>query len=284
MHIFLSYASPDKGAAESIAFSLRNRGYKVFLDRDDLPAGQSYDEQIWRAVKKSQFFIFLISPDSVAEGRYALTELKFARRKWNDPSGRMLPVLVRKTPLDTVPSYLKAVTILEPAGNIAAETSSTIDDMRQASRLVPAAWRVAAKLPARYRYAIAIGTSCAVAALLAFVFSGRSDPSRLIQMAPAPPAASPAAASINCKEEGTLRSLEGNVQTSIVFTNKENRPIHVYWLDYDGKRILYETLGTGQVFSIQTYVTHPWLITDAKDNCKAIYMPTSKRLEVSVDG
>ena len=293
MHIFLSYASPDKGAAESIAFSLRNRGYTVFLDRDDLPAGQSYDEQIWRAVKRSQFFIFLISPNSVAEGRYALTELKFARRKWNDPSGRVLPVLVRKTPLDTVPSYLKAVTILEPSGNIAAETSATIDDMRQASRLVSAAWRVAAKLPARYRYAIAIGTSCAVAALLAFVFSGRSDSSRFIAPAPAPPAASaappaasaaPPAASINCKEEGTLRSLEDKVQTSIVFTNKEDQPIRVYWLDYDGKRIPYGTIGKGEVFSTQTYVTHPWLITDAKDNCKAIYMPTSKRLEVSVDG
>jgi TIR domain/VHL beta domain len=278
MHIFLSYAAPDKGAAESIAFSLRNRGYKVFLDRDDLPAGQSYDEQIWGAVKKSQFFIFLISPDSVAEGRYALTELKFARRKWNEPSGRVLPVLVRKTPLDTVPSYLKAVTILEPAGNIAAETSAAIDDMRQASRLVSAAWRVAAKLPARYRYAIAIGTSCAVAALLAFVFSGRSDPSRSIPTAPPAPAPAP----IKCKEEGTLRSLEANVQTSIVFTNRGNQPIRVYWLDYDGKRILYETLGTGEVGSNPTYVTHPWLITDAKDNCKAIYMPTPERLEVSV--
>jgi TIR domain/VHL beta domain len=276
MHIFLSYASPDKGAAESIAFSLRNRGYRVFLDRDDLPAGQSYDEQIWRAVKKSQFFIFLISSDSVAEGRYALTELKFARRKWNDPSGRVLPVLVRKTPLDTVPSYLKAVTILEPAGNIAAETSATIDDMRQASRGVSAAWRAAAKLPARYRYAIAIVTSCAVAVLLAFVFSGRPSVTGALGGNPVAP--------IKCKEEGTLRSLEANVQTSIVFTNKENQPIRVYWLDYDGKRILYGTLETGQVLTQDTYVTHPWLITDAKDNCKAIYMPTSKRLEVSVDG
>jgi hypothetical protein len=57
----------------------------------------------------------------------------------------------------------------------------------------------------------------------------------------------------------------------------------VYWLDYDGKRIPYGAIGKGEVFSTQTYVTHPWLITDAKDNCKAIYMPTSKRLEVSVD-
>jgi len=83
---------------------------------------------------------------------------------------------------------------------------------------------------------------------------------------------------------GTLRSLEANRQTYIVFTNKGNKPIRVYWLDYAGKRIPYGMLETGQVLSFQTYVTNPWLIADAKGNCKSIYMPTSKRLEVSVDG
>jgi len=43
MKIFLSYASEDKAIAEQIAFSLRSRGHLVFLDRDDLPPGQSYD-------------------------------------------------------------------------------------------------------------------------------------------------------------------------------------------------------------------------------------------------
>jgi hypothetical protein len=62
MNIFLSHASQDKGLAESIAFSLRDRGYTVFLDRDDLPAGESFDQQIERAVKDSDIFIFLISP------------------------------------------------------------------------------------------------------------------------------------------------------------------------------------------------------------------------------
>jgi hypothetical protein len=79
MRIFLSYTSQDKSDAEAIAFSLRNRGYRVFLDKDDLPAGRSYDDQLERAVKKSQIFIFLLSPDSIVEGRFALTELKFAR-------------------------------------------------------------------------------------------------------------------------------------------------------------------------------------------------------------
>jgi hypothetical protein len=123
-NIFLSHASQDKGTAESIAFSLRSRGYPVFLDRDDLPAGDSFDRQIERAVEASEIFIFLVSPDSVKEGHYTLTELAFARSKWKTPEGHVLPVMVCKTPLEQVPSYLKAVTILEPLGNITAETSA----------------------------------------------------------------------------------------------------------------------------------------------------------------
>jgi hypothetical protein len=129
MKIFLSYASPDKATAESTAFSLRSRGHKVFFDRDDLPPGASYDQQIERAIESCDFLVFLISPDSVAEGRYTLTELGFARRKWPHPGGHVLPIMTRKTPLEHIPSYLKAVTILEPAGNIAAEAGAAVDAM-----------------------------------------------------------------------------------------------------------------------------------------------------------
>jgi hypothetical protein len=131
MKIFLAYASQDKRAAESIAFSLRSRGYKVFLDRDDLPAGASYDQRIESAIQDSDIFLFLISPDSVAEGRFTLTELEFARQKWAYPDNHVLPVLARKTPLDDVDPYLKAVTILAPRGDIAAETGAAVDKMRR---------------------------------------------------------------------------------------------------------------------------------------------------------
>ena len=69
MQIFLSYASEQKAIAEPIAFSLRKRGHQVFLDRDDLPAGQSFDDQIAAAIAASDFFIFLASPESVAKDR-----------------------------------------------------------------------------------------------------------------------------------------------------------------------------------------------------------------------
>jgi hypothetical protein len=131
MKIFLAHASEDRTTADSVAFSLRSRGHRVFLDRDDLPPGASYDQRIERAIKGSGIFIFLISPDSVTGGRFTLTELQFARQTWPDPNGRVLPVMVRKTPLQQVPSYLKAVTILEPAGDITAETSAAVDQMRR---------------------------------------------------------------------------------------------------------------------------------------------------------
>jgi tetratricopeptide (TPR) repeat protein len=130
MRIFLSYASEDKAVAESITFALRSRGHNVFLDRDDLPAGQSHHEQIEQAINESDAMIFLISPDSVAQKKYTLSELALARRKWPSPSGHLLPVMVRKTPLEQIPPYLKAVIILEPQGDIASEISTAMSNLR----------------------------------------------------------------------------------------------------------------------------------------------------------
>ena len=140
--IFLSYASEHKAIAEPIAFSLRHRGFEVFLDRDDLPAGRSYDEQIEQAVARVDLFVFLISPESVASGRFTLTELEFARRRWRRADGHVLPVMVADTDLALVPPFLKSVNILEPAGNVSAEVSSAVSAMTRppaAQWVVPAA-------------------------------------------------------------------------------------------------------------------------------------------------
>jgi hypothetical protein len=279
MNIFLSYASPDKATAESIAFSLRSRGYKVFLDRDDLPAGGSYDHQIERAVKDSEIFIFLISPDSVGEGRYTLTELTFARYKWKDPNGHVLPVMSRKTPLEQIPSYLKAVTILEPQGSVTAETSAAVDNMRRGGSAIAAGGRFAAEFFGGRRKALALGALCGLAGIAAFglVVNYEAGPTAGPRDLPAPHAAP-----INCSEEPNLRSLGTAYNTWITFTNKGEKTIRVYWLDFEGKRVLYGTLARNQVLRLQTYVTHPWVITDTMDECKAIYMPASQPIEIAV--
>jgi hypothetical protein len=126
MNIFVSYASEDKDVAEQIYLNLVKDGHQVFFDRTELPAGGDYTTRIRNAFRKSHLFIFLISPDAVAKSSYALTELKFAREKWQHPDGHVLPVMVRGTDYSLIPNYLKTLTVLEPEGNVAAEVAGQV--------------------------------------------------------------------------------------------------------------------------------------------------------------
>jgi hypothetical protein len=134
MRIFLTFASEQNEIAESIQLALRNRGHQVFFSHDDLPPGESFDERIQKSIGECELLVFLISPQSVAKGRYTLTELAFARSQWRSPRGRVLPVVVAPTPMESIPNYLKAVTLLEPEGNIAAETAAAVDRVRNPTR------------------------------------------------------------------------------------------------------------------------------------------------------
>lgn len=127
--IFLSYSSAQSDIAARIELSLKGDGYSVFRDRSALPAGESFDARIRAAVEESDLFIFLITPEAVSGGRYTLTELKFAEQKWGHPRGYVLPVMVERTPIQAVPAFLRAVTILEPKGDVVAEVSAEVARM-----------------------------------------------------------------------------------------------------------------------------------------------------------
>ena len=129
--IFLSYASQQRAIAEEIRFALRSLGHQVFFDRDSLPIGDEYHFRIRKAVEQSEAFVFLISPQSVAQGRYTLTELKYARERWPEPQGKVLPVMIEKTEYGDIPAYLTSVTVLEPQGNAAAEIAAEISKWRK---------------------------------------------------------------------------------------------------------------------------------------------------------
>ena len=124
MNVFISYASEQQPDAEDIALALRGEGHEAFLDRSGLPEGEAYHERIREAVRASDLFVFLISPESVSAGRYTLTELRLAEERWPAPAGHVLPVLVRPTDRAKIPAYLRAVTLLQPSGNAAAEVAA----------------------------------------------------------------------------------------------------------------------------------------------------------------
>jgi hypothetical protein len=132
MRIFLSYASEERDTVERAHYALVARGHDVFFDREDLPAGQEYDAAIGKAIDACDLFVFLITPASVETGRYTLTELRLASARWPHPGGVVLPVLLRPTEHDAIPAYLRAVNILEPQGNVAAEIADAVERLVEA--------------------------------------------------------------------------------------------------------------------------------------------------------
>ncbi len=133
MRIFLSYASQHQKEVEPVAIALRNLRHTVFLDKDDLPPGADFNEQIRNAIAQSDLFIFFITPESIAEGRFTRSELALAQKKWAGPAGYILPVMLSPTPLDDIPAYLKGVHILKSEGNLIADVQGEVARISKAS-------------------------------------------------------------------------------------------------------------------------------------------------------
>jgi hypothetical protein len=132
MRVFISFASEDRLSAERLHFALVGAGFQTFFDHESLPPGSDFNSRIQSAVQRSELFVFLISPDSVASGCYALTELGYARSKWPHPKGRVLPVMLGAVPFPGIPPYLSSVTVLEPVGNPEAEVAQAVASMASA--------------------------------------------------------------------------------------------------------------------------------------------------------
>src|SRR5437773_915680 len=112
MHLYIAYASENAAVAEQIYLALLGDGHEVFFDRPALQAGDDFDGRFREAIATSDIFVFLISPASIRDGCYALTELSYARQQWPHPRDHILPVVVQRTDMDSVPAYLRAVTVL----------------------------------------------------------------------------------------------------------------------------------------------------------------------------
>ena len=155
VQIFISYSSKYAETCERLQLALEADGrHEVFRDRSELTPGQPFDEKIREAVLGCDLLLFLLSPESVAAGSYALAELDMAKSRWRHPGGHVLPVKVAPVPKDAIPPYLRAVTILEPQGDLVAETVAAVERMRS-----PSARR-------RVFVSLALGAVCVAAAAI----------------------------------------------------------------------------------------------------------------------
>lgn len=76
----------------------------------------------------------------------------------------------------------------------------------------------------------------------------------------------------SCRDERSLRSVQGNVHTSMKFVNRTNQEVRSYWLDYSGRRVFYKAIPPNGNYTQPTFQTHPWVITDQRDNCISIFV------------
>ncbi len=165
MRLFLSYASEDRQVADEVYYALLGAGHEVFYDQPSLLPGDNFEQRITDALDAADGMIFLISPNSIHKGSYTATELKCAREKWAHPKQRVLPVMVKETDFEKIPAYIRAVTILQPEGNVAAEVVNTLRRWYRSNKpfsqrpdLISQIWRLLALFLGSVLIALLLGT------------------------------------------------------------------------------------------------------------------------------
>ncbi len=90
------------------------------------------------------------------------------------------------------------------------------------------------------------------------------------------------AGDLPCAAEGSLRSKHSEVPTKMTFVNRTSQGRAIVWIDFNGGTKQYAWLDAGQRFSVDTFMTHPWLITDGPGNCIEIYLPRKGKRTVNL--
>jgi VHL beta domain len=60
--------------------------------------------------------------------------------------------------------------------------------------------------------------------------------------------------------DNVLRSSNGATRATIKFVNRSSSAVDIYWIDYNGHRVLYyRGLAANSTWTADTFLTHPWL-------------------------
>lgn len=94
--IFICHASEDSVVAAEIYDRLKEAGYDPWLDKRSLMAGQKWDYEIKKAVKEAEFFVVLLSQNSVGKKGYVQREFKLAMESLEEiPEGQIYLIPIK---------------------------------------------------------------------------------------------------------------------------------------------------------------------------------------------
>jgi tetratricopeptide (TPR) repeat protein len=94
--VFISYAREDFDAAKELYKDLKNAGLTPWLDKESLLPGEEWDFEIRKAIKKSTFFLVVLSSNSVDKRGYVQKEFKFGLEVLDEvPESQIFVIPVR---------------------------------------------------------------------------------------------------------------------------------------------------------------------------------------------
>jgi SOS-response transcriptional repressor LexA len=82
--IFLSYAREDKEKVENLYQELSDSGFKPWMDKKDILPGERWKSCIQKAIRRSDFFLACLSPNSVNRRGFLQKEIKYALDIWQE--------------------------------------------------------------------------------------------------------------------------------------------------------------------------------------------------------
>jgi hypothetical protein len=70
-----------------------------------------------------------------------------------------------------------------------------------------------------------------------------------------------------CPHPGRHVSPRSSDRATVIFTNRADRAVNVYWLDFQGQPREYAALLPGQSYTINTFVGHLWIAKAQDRTC-----------------
>ena len=111
--VFISYSERDRETMEKIRNSLRRESLTVWTNTTDIQTGEDFQSAIDRGIEQTDNLVYLVSPDSV-ESEFVRKELDYAVSLHK----RIIPVLVRETPPESIPLALQGVQYIDLTDNV----------------------------------------------------------------------------------------------------------------------------------------------------------------------
>ncbi len=82
---------------------------------------------------------------------------------------------------------------------------------------------------------------------------------------------------LDCSQEEQLKSESFEVKSRVMFTNTSSNTVALRWINYQGERDTQPDqlvqIQPGKSTTRDTFLTHPFVVTDTAGTCLSIYLP-----------